>query len=286
LNAAETDTPKLRVARGQALGLRETQEDSLEFRLHGAGVLAVVADGMGGHAAGDVASQAAVAGFVAAFAARSDLAAPERLAAALSAGNLAISRALARGEGGAGMGCTLSAVFAQGAEAAWINVGDSPILAWSRGEGLRRVSSDHSMAPVLDELARKGVMSFGDAKSDPDRHALRSALRGGAIELTDQGVTPLAPGAMLLIASDGLDVLDEAGIDAQLRHAGGDADRVVSNLLAAVAAAGSSGQDNVSVIAICRPDDPGKDAQPRWPRGWLVQWATRRWPRPRWRRSP
>jgi serine/threonine protein phosphatase PrpC len=239
----------LRFARGQSIGARDYQEDSIRLMSEDNGVLAIVADGMGGHAAGDVASQAAADGFVTGFGSRRGNSIDERLAFALRAGNQAIADALDAGRGGDGMGCTISAVFADARSVAWISVGDSPVFLWSNGR-LERISEDHSMAPVLDEMAHKGVISREEASADPERHALRSAVRGQAIELVDQGTAAFPEGAVLLIASDGLETLAREEIAAHVARRATNPDALVADLLSAVTALGEPDQDNVSVIAV------------------------------------
>ncbi len=232
-------------------GARNYQEDAAAVRPEaGGGLAAVLADGMGGHAGGAVASEVATASFIEAFAAA---AGDERtrLAEALDLANAAIAdRAAGRPEL-RGMGCTLVGVAFRPASLDWISVGDSPLYLVRRGEILR-LNEDHSMAPEIDRLAALGRMSPDLARIDPRRHVLRSALMGGEIELIDCPQTPLAlePGDVVVLASDGIHSIPEAEI-ARLAAAAETSDAAAEALLAAVATAGDPHQDNTTVVVVC-----------------------------------
>ncbi len=231
-------------------GARNYQEDAAAVRpAAGGGLAAVLADGMGGHAGGAVASEVATTSFIEAFAAA---AGDERtrLAEALDLANAAIAdRAAGRPEL-RGMGCTLVGVAFRPASLDWISVGDSPLYLVRRGEILR-LNEDHSMAPEIDRLAALGRMNPDLARLDPRRHVLRSALMGGEIELIDCPQTPLAlePGDIVVLASDGIHSIPEGEI-ARLAAAAETPDAAAVALLAAVAAAGDPHQDNTTVVVV------------------------------------
>ena len=157
-------------------GARDNQEDACQFaEVGGAGtvplgrsggshastLLAVLADGMGGHAGGAEASGAACAAFVAAY---TDSAGPlaGRLGGALDAANRAIAAALARDRALDGMGSTLVAAAFTPGGVAWVSVGDSPLLLF-RDSRLYQLNEDHSLAPVLDGLAARKWWRLGCA---------------------------------------------------------------------------------------------------------------------------
>jgi serine/threonine protein phosphatase PrpC len=119
------------------------------------------------------------------------------------------------------------------------------------------------MAPVLDEAARRGLRTHGEAISHPERRALRSMVKGEAIELTDAGVMVLAEGSILVLASDGLDTLSDAEIVRQLERSRGDPQRAVAELLAAAAARSRPEQDNISVVVLSHPARVPLERQPR-----------------------
>ena len=247
-------------------GAREAQEDACQFAKvdcagtlplgrHGvrrAGtLLAVLADGMGGHAGGAEASHAACQGFVAAYE-TSEGALPGRLAGALDTSTRAISAALRRDRSLAGMGCTLiGAAFTPGG-LGWVSVGDSPLLLF-RDDRLYQLNEDHSLAPVLDRLAAQGEMTLDEAGSHPRRHFLRAALTGGTIELVDlsSSIVPLREGDLILLASDGIEVLSHAELaDLLAAHAGEGPEALAATILVAIEGKGDPNQDNATVMAV------------------------------------
>jgi serine/threonine protein phosphatase PrpC len=224
---------------GQHQGERLYQEDSWAFRpLTGDAVLAVLADGMGGHVGGATASHLAVDGFVSA------IESGRSLAEALDAANEAIRAAIARESKLEGMGATLVGVIVQGADVRWISVGDSPLFLISNGR-LERLNADHSMVPKIEALAARGIITAEEAAEHPDRHTLREAVMGLPLSLIDQGQRTLAPGDRLLICSDGILTLEEAAIAR-------DSAKPVQELIDAVLAMHAPRQDNVTIIKLER----------------------------------
>lgn len=249
-----------RPATGAIVGRRAEQQDAVLAepveRDDGApGLLLIVADGMGGHAGGQVASQVAVETFAGAFRMGRTLAVAERLRAALDIANRAVgAKVLERPELG-GMGCTLVAALVFGDRVQWISVGDS-ILAAIRNRELIRLNADHSLAPEIDRAALEGRISQAQADSDPDRHVLLSALSGGRIAMIDEGQQRLGAGALVLLASDGLLSLPASRI-AEIGSGPLSAERKVAALLEAVAADMPDDQDNTAVVAVhCGPALP------------------------------
>lgn len=214
-------------------------------------LVAVLADGMGGHAGGALASQTVCARFLATFAAKS-AAVTDRLEAAMWASNKAIMEIVTANRALDGMGSTLvgAAFGTDGLE--WVSVGDSPLYLWRGGE-LVLVNEDHSLAPLLDQLAAAGKMTESEALADPRRHMLRSAITGSEIELFDLPVRPLAllPGDCVIIASDGIHTLDDSEISrivAAYRTDGPEA--IASALVRTVDSLRDPHQDNVTVVAV------------------------------------
>ena len=238
---------------GQSQGGRAYQEDDMRIVYGGADtdVLMILADGMGGHQGGAVASRLAVETFAEAFvAAEGSVAA--RLRASLDAANAAVGRRADDDAGCWGMGCTLVACVVTPYESAhWISVGDSPLwLLRGREDGndaaMERLNDDHSMKPVLEDLAKLGRISAEEVASGS--HQLRSAVMGDALAMVDAGGSNrLAKGDRLLLASDGLETLPETEI-ARVCQLEGTAATAVSILLDAIDEAARPGQDNVTVI--------------------------------------
>ena len=226
-----------------------------------AALVAVLADGMGGHAGGALASRMACESFIKAYAGAAG-ARRERLKAALEAANQAIAETVDANPLLAGMGSTLVGVTFGPDGVEWVSVGDSPLMLFRRGE-IALLNEDHSLAPELDRLAAAGRMSEADARRDPRRHMLRSAVTGDNIDLIDLSRRPLEvePGDYIILASDGLQTLEPGEIERIVAaYAGDGASAVAGALIRAVEAMKDPHQDNATVVAVrALPDGIGAD---------------------------
>ena len=126
----------------------------------------------------------------------------------------------------------------------WISVGDSPFYLVEAGR-IERLNADHSMAPQIDALVARGMLSAEDAEHHPGRHTLREAVMGEPLTLVDRGRRRLGPDARLLVCSDGVHSLKNEQILAQAAQP---ADRIV----AAVLATAAEHQDNITVVKLER----------------------------------
>jgi protein phosphatase len=230
-------------------GARSYQEDTADVQPDGDAVIAVLADGMGGHAGGAVASDLASNAFLRAFsAAEGDV--HGRLKEALDAADAAIAAKADASPDLTGMGCTLvGASFLQG-RLEWISVGDSPLFLVRQGV-IKRLNEDHSLSPEIDKLAELGFMSWEAARVDSRRHILRSALTGTEIELIDCPDDPLElkPGDVVILASDGIHTIPDDDIK-RVVLAAESPDAAAAALLKAVAAVGDPHQDNTTVVVV------------------------------------
>ena len=247
------------LAAGQIAGDRPYQEDA--YRLawfrepdpDGCDLLMVLADGMGGLRGGAEASRLAVENCVDAFR-RETGGVAVRLRASLDAANAAVGRYGEEHAGYAGMGCTLVACVVTDDEMLhWISVGDSPLWRLRAGDGnqggIDRLNADHSMRPVLEEQVRLGRMTAEGVRKAGTAHQLRSVVTGEALTLVDECTAPvrLGQGDRVVLASDGLETLPEERIRELCGRDRKSAD-AVSDLLAAVEAAGKRSQDNATVF--------------------------------------
>ena len=224
---------------GQHQGARPYQEDSWALRTLGDGsLLAVVADGMGGHAGGAIASKLAVEAFVHA------LEQGGGLADGLREANEAVGKGAVGKPDLAGMGATLVAAQVRGDEVRWISVGDSPFFLVSAGK-LERLNADHSMAPQIDAMLKRGLLTEDEAIHHPARHTLREAVMGEPLTLIDKGRRRLGADAKLLLCSDGVQTLGAKDIEAA-------AVKPVHGLIDAVLAAADEHQDNITVVKLER----------------------------------
>lgn len=247
-------------AAAQTRGKRPYQEDDFDVVLGlrsesaspgpVADILAVLADGMGGENAGDVASATAVRAFVQGYRSGARGAAARRLSRSLDSANTAIAEAVLRDEQLTGMGCTLVALQVEGGLANWISVGDSPL--WRiRGGQLDRLNEDHSYGGMLDEMVRQGRLEAEAAANSRRRNLLISAITGAPINRISQSHESLAvePGDWFLLASDGLLSLQEDEILAAAASA--DSPRELAQaLIRAVDAKDLRTQDNATVQVV------------------------------------
>ena len=214
-------------------------------------LVAVLADGMGGHVGGAVASRIVCEAFIDSIT-KARGSSRERLRTALEAANRAIAERVAGNPALRGMGSTLvGALFGpDGVE--WVSVGDSPLYLY-RGKEVALLNEDHSLAPALDQLAAEGKLSVVEARSDPRRHLLRSAITGEDLELVDLSRQPLAlhAGDCVLLASDGIQTLDTEEIARIIGAYLDDGPEAVAQaLVRAVDEARDPHQDNVTVLVL------------------------------------
>jgi protein phosphatase len=213
------ETLRLAVAAVTDAAGREENQDVAAALAIGAGsggetedFLLVVADGMGGHPAGDVASQIAMNALIEAFPALPDGDLGLALKQAYRRANEAVFQAGEVEPIRAGMGTTMTSALIHGKYATIANVGDSRAYLL-RGDGLTQVTRDHTV--VSDEVAQ-GRITAEAARSDPRRNRLTHAI--GTHPKLDNKLPSifeltLLPGDRLLLCSDGLyDVLDDVDI--------------------------------------------------------------------------
>ncbi len=239
----------------QIQGGRDYQEDEFAITLltgdssAGDRLLLVLADGMGGHAGGQVASQTVVRAFWDGFRQpATDIAA--NLNAGVSTANEAVRARQQADPALSEMGSTLVAALVRDGHLYWASVGDSLLWVFRNGR-LTRLNADHSMRPLLLDLVELGRMTEEEVRHDPRVHQLRSAIMGEDIPLIDIAASgyPLEAADVVLLASDGLETLSEAEIEALLTQHGNNAQALVRALLEAVTEAGKAHQDNTTVLA-------------------------------------
>lgn len=203
--------------------------------------LFVVADGLGGHEAGEVASQLAVETLRDHAPRRPDA---NALARAVRAANREVIRAAREGIGRVGMGTTITAALIEGTHVVIAQVGDSRAYLMHGGE-LARVTEDHSM---VADLIRLGQITEAQSRVHPNRSVITRALGTDPNMYADTFQIDAEPGDRLLLCSDGLTsmLLDEA--IARIMRANSDPGMAADELVAAANEAG--GQDNISVIVV------------------------------------
>lgn len=246
-------------------GRRDYQEDSYavappeELQEGERDLLIVLADGMGGHSAGDVASRIAVENFIYGFYNNGGLPDDARMAKALAAANRKVGDE-SRSRGTSAMGTTLLSILVRGRLVEWISVGDSPLFV-IRGAEIGRLNQDHSMGPVIDKIIQEKKLSPSEIDELPSRNELRSALIGEEIELIDAPAEPFAleQGDVLIAASDGVLTAPPREIAKAVRSCSHlDASRIASAVIDAVMSHEKKKQDNLTVVVF--KFDPRVDA--------------------------
>lgn len=238
----------------QYIGERSSQEDYSQFRLFPSdtGLLAILADGMGGHTSGEVASSTAVNTFDSLFKSYSISSPVSKLAASLSGANAELAKVIVQNPRLKGMGCTLIGVYFNASGMHWISVGDSLIYLYRDGK-LNQVNQDHSMAPLIEESYKAGKLSKQEADNYPNKNALRSALMGDEIPLIDAPDKPLSlyQGDIVIIASDGILSLNNSEIrEVIAKSRGNTAELITNNLIKAVKLKKRRNQDNTTIQVI------------------------------------
>ncbi len=239
---AGTTTSLMWGARSDVGCVRPHNEDSYLVQ----SPLFCVCDGMGGHAAGEVASSIAVETIAKMAPHEAD---PARLAASVEAANAAIIEAAANGLGKAGMGCTATAAYVEGNTIAIAHVGDSRAYLLHEGT-LIRVTRDHS---YVEELVDAGEITADEARVHPNRSVITRALGSDPAMYADHFAVAIEEGDRLILCSDGLSsMIPDSDIE-NIATQSSTAQICVDNLVDAALAAG--GSDNVTVIAVDVVDD-------------------------------
>lgn len=220
--------------------IRTLNEDS--FLENPAAGLWVVADGVGGHAAGDYASQAVVAGLdrIGKPDSAATLFAAVRRQLDITNANL---RARAANEGIGTIATTVAALlcFARHYAAAW--AGDSRIYLW-RDSILRLVTRDHT---AVQELVEAGAITPEDARSHPNRNVITRAVGADSTLELEMVHDRVQPRDIFLLCSDGLGkVVSDAEIAEALRLQPGET--VPNHLVQMTLARGAP--DNVTIVLV------------------------------------
>jgi len=217
--------------------VRENNEDSVYPAASGESsdsALLIVADGMGGHVAGEVASRIAINA-----AASTQVDPVDRVAA----GNRAIREEVARDPSLEGMGTTMTLLTVEDDIATIGHVGDSRAYLLRDGE-FNQVTEDHTVAA---EYVALGQLRPEEASGHPQRHMLTRTLGVARFVNVDELKLDLVPGDRILLCSDGLTemVADDVIAGAM---AEGTPDEVVWNLVELANEAG--GVDNITVVVV------------------------------------
>lgn len=219
--------------------VREGNEDSYLVN----DPLFAVADGMGGHLAGDVASSTAVE-VIESKSSEVSADDPETLAGVLRSANQAIWEKAAADASLRGMGTTCTLVLLDGSRVHIAHVGDSRLYLMRNGD-LRQLTEDHTL---VARMVKEGRLRAEDAERHPQRSIITRALGVDAEVAVDLDTLDLEEGDRLLLCSDGLSsMIDHGSIGDVLRNEGDP--QAAANALVALAN-DAGGEDNITVVLL------------------------------------
>lgn len=253
-------------------GRRDRQEDAVvsDFQAGFPCGFVVLADGMGGHAAGDVASKIVVTEVFSELKLQSgdpDLLEPQIgdiLRRAAECANECVGLYASTRANVAGMGATLVASVFIEDRLYWVSVGDSPLYLFRDGV-LTRLNENHALESQIDFLVNNGIMGYEEALNYPDPSCLTSVLIGDDIPQMDCRSMPLRirHDDILIVASDGLQFLDDAQIEGILRFSRKrSADDISAALMREIHKLDDPDQDNVSFCVIKAVQEGAKMSEP------------------------
>ena len=244
------------VGRTETGYVRASNQDALAL-LNDCGVW-IVADGMGGHPAGDVAAQTAVAVATQRVRARASWlhdhpnGAAEFMTDVVTSANRRIHDLMLEQSSLRGMGTTFVALAITPTPipiAHIAHLGDSRAYLYRAGQ-LTQLTRDHTL---VQQLVQQGLIDEATALIHPERHVLTKGLGMGADMQAELTSVPVTPQDLIVLCSDGLTkMLEDAAIASILSRVDGDPDRACHDLIEEALDRG--GEDNVTVIVVaCMP---------------------------------
>jgi len=245
--------PRIGIGKTDVGAVRDSNEDTIMVINEELGVLRnafAVADGMGGHNAGDVASQAAVKHieeFLKRAGTEHGLTPQNLLRDAVAFANSMVFNMSATSEEYKRMGTTVSLCSFDDSNLYYAHVGDSRIYV-VRNDVLRQVTDDHSL---VNEMIKQGALTADEALTHPRRNVVTRAVGTERSVEVDCGRVPLKLDETVLICSDGLtgmvtdkDILNIITKSSKLKQK----EKIIDKLIAA--AIKNGGNDNISVVLL------------------------------------
>ena len=217
--------------------VREHNEDSLVVTPP----LFAVADGMGGHEAGEVASEIAINALAELAPASPD---GDALARAVVAANLEVIKAPGKGIGREGMGTTLTAAVLEGERLVIAQVGDSRAYLLHQGR-LQQLTRDHSL---MADMIEAGQLTEAEARVHPNRSVITRAIGSDPHMQPDIYELNVETGDRILLCSDGITTMIEDPQIARIMGSSETAQECADNLVAAALDAG--GYDNATAVVM------------------------------------
>ena len=251
------DGMRVRFAGETDVGMKRTHNEDYLY-LPDEERLVMVADGMGGHAAGDVASKIVVTEvfselkFESANFSDYEKDVPRYLTSSAVNANSVVRAHVTEHPETRGMGATLVSVVLVENRMYWMSIGDSPLYHF-RGGKMKQLNEDHSMAPQIDFMVKSGLLDPIAGKNHPDRNCLTSVILGDRVAKSDCPKTPfeLEVGDIVVVSSDGLQYLEDDKIQKILnRYRRKKAAEIAGYLLEAIEALADPDQDNCTFSVI------------------------------------
>jgi len=235
---------RFRTAARSDVGLkRQANEDF--FAVKEAAGIFVVADGLGGHVAGRVASELAVERFTSLLAAPAEGGDFERLRSACVSAHEAILEQVSQDSALQGMGTTLAALWFRGRQVALAHVGDSRIYVFRDGK-LHGLTFDHSL---VNEMIFRGAITSRQARAHPYRHVITRALGVGGVIEPDTARFEVRPGDVYLLCTDGITAhMDNEDLAQVLLAGGADLEATAQHLVDIANECG--GDDNATAVLV------------------------------------
>ncbi len=227
---------------------RKTNQDYVYCKEGPVGMLPnlfIVADGMGGHNAGDFASRFAVEEFVRQVEAGGEKTLIQTMEEAVQRANrMLIGQAAGRPEL-KGMGTTFVAATIEGNDMYVANIGDSRLYLIGR-EDITQITQDHSL---VEEMIRRGELKREEARFHPNKNVITRAMGANVDVVPDFFEVSLKEGDIVLLCSDGLsNMMDDREIFSVVRENRGKIERAGSELLRLANEHG--GRDNISIVLV------------------------------------
>lgn len=228
--------------------LRQLNQDYVFTSVYPLGALKnlfLVADGMGGHKAGDYASKCAVDTIIEMCSQSRGMEIAKAISDAVSEANARIRRKAMEDENMIGMGTTLVLCTIEEDNLTVANIGDSRLYIVSKTDGIRQITRDHSL---VEEMVRMGGIDRISARNHPDKNIITRAVGASSNVNIDFFEVPLKNEDIVLLCSDGLsNMVDD---DELLSVVTGEAELedIASELIRRANEHG--GSDNISVVLI------------------------------------